>query len=122
MVKMRDKPCEKCGWKYPSYHLCLSLPETEMRRVGDLKPARVRKATGKTSESDDQVSNVRLRDAQFKERNKRIVQLYTVEQMSMREIAKELLLDDSTVMNILHAAKDRGEITIRKTARRTVAR
>lgn len=121
MVKMRANPCEKCGWKYPGSHICVNLSEPMMKQVGPTATKRVRKKA-ESDDSEGGVSNMRLRDAQFRERNKQIVKLYAVEQKTMRDIAKQLLIDDSTVMNVLHAAKERGEITIRKTARRAVSK
>lgn len=121
MVKMRAEPCGKCGWKYEGFHVCVNLSEPDMKKVGPTKVTRARKKSESNS-SEDRLSAARLKDHQFKERNKEIVRLYVVEQKTMREIAKEMLLDDATVMNILHQAKDRGEITIRRTARRTGVR
>lgn len=117
LTAIRNEPCGRCGWKYPGYHLCLNLSEPMMQKVGPTVTKRVRKKA-ESSSTEDRESNARLRDVHFKERNKKIVRLYAVEKMSMGEIAKELLIDDSTVMNVLHTAKDRGEITIRKTVRR----
>lgn len=118
MVSSSKAPCDRCGWKWGGSHVCVNLSEPDMKKVGPTTTARVRKK----AESDDRTSNQHLRDAQFKERNKNIIRLYSVEQKSMREIAKAMDLPDTTVMNVLHAAKERGEISIRKTARRTTIR
>ena len=135
MVKPAKQPCERCGWKWPNFHICLNLPKEVMERVED---GRVRDSNGRIKHPDkpragSPMDKAKRAESQARaqrnngdphrvERNKKILECYVKDQMPMQTIARELMLDVKTVMNVLHAAKDRGEITIRKTARRTSTR
>lgn len=139
-IRYRDKPCQACGWKFQGFHICLDLPQDVMERVEDGRKApSVRSSTdsseppalkgraatltdGHRTAIANGVRNKHARDPKRVERNKEIIRLYQDEDFSMREIAEKLKVDQKTVMNVLHSARERGDVVIRRAARRTGVR
>lgn len=139
-VKLRKGgPCQgtACGWKFEGFHICLDQSLVLMTRIEDgryytsqdsmregKRPAAGSTGPGRNNpEARVRISNsLRERsdsDPKKLERNKEIVRLYNDEEMSMREISERMRLNHQTVMNVLHRAVDRGDVIIRKAARRT---
>ena len=132
MVQYRDKPCDKCGWRFKTTHICLDLPDAIMERIEDGRERDVngqvkstKKAIARTDEHKEGISDGLRRaaasDPRRIERNKEILKLYDEEEWSMADIATSLRCEKRTVMTVLQQAEDRGDITIRRRARRTGA-
>lgn len=128
-IKYRETPCQgtACGWPYAGFHICLNQSIDLMTRIEDgrayrravirvsektTKPKKAKKAT--------RVKEPRAGDPKRVERNSNIIRLYQQERKTMREIAVELDLPQSTIMNVLHNAADRGVVNIRRAVRRSV--
>jgi predicted DNA-binding protein (UPF0251 family) len=132
-------PCQgtACGWKYEGFHICLNQPFVLMTRIEDgrnyVDQETVRESKGPVTgttrrgrnnpEARRRIANsLRERsanDPQKQERNQEIIRLYNEEEMSMREIGERMHVSAPTVMNVLHQAAGRGDVIIRKAARRT---
>lgn len=131
-------PCQgtACGWKYEGFHICLNQSMVLMTRIEDGRyyPSQESMREGKrpntgqfvgrnNPEARTRISNsLRQRaenDPDRQDRNKEIIRLYTQETLSMREIGDRMGLQHQTVMNVLHRAADKGDVVIRKAARRT---
>lgn len=94
MVAMRDKPCEKCGWKLVGFHICA----IDLRTKEGIKAA--------TTPNYGPL-------AKRTERDEEIVRLYDEELLSMNETARRLGLDFRTVRSVLRRAAAANKIEIR---------
>lgn len=130
-------PGTACGWKYEGFHICLDQSMVLMTRIEDgryyksqdsmregKRPSTGQFGRGRNNpEARAQISNsLRQRaenDPQRQDRNKEIIRLYSEEKMSMREIGESMGLQHQSVMNVLHRAAAKGDVVIRKAARRT---
>lgn len=109
-IQEKSKSCGDCGWKYPGFHICLGLPPEIMERVEE----------GRKKEAPARVKSVPVENrTKFADRNREIIRLYDEEDFTMREVAEKLKIDQRTVMNILHNARDKGDVVIRRAVRRT---
>ena len=55
-MKIADKPCVKCGWKFKTFHICLDASKEDLERVED---GRTRDSNGKI---DKKVVREQLKD------------------------------------------------------------
>ena len=136
MVGILDQPCQRCGWKYPGFHICafdFSTVEGVMEAT-KVEPAKVTKSGkrkppslahqsvgGSVTHKERIAAGVRAayaRDPKRVERNKEIIRLYEDEEFSMRAISEKVGADFRTVANVLHTASDRGEIVLRRSTPR----
>lgn len=128
-IKYRDVPCQgtACNWPYEGFHICLNQPLHLMTRVEDGRSYRAanaavaKKAVATPKKKSTRVPrDLKAGDPKRIERNSKIVRLYASNNLTMREIAIEMDLDQTTVMNVLHNAADRGDVIIRRAVRRSV--
>jgi DNA-binding CsgD family transcriptional regulator len=121
MPKLRDQPCERCGWIYPGFHVCIDMSDPTVSDVVLTDKERKPRASRANPLSDrgQKLREHYARDPRRIERNKQIVELYNDHEMTMREIGAKLSVDPTTVRNVLHQAADKGDVIIRKAARRT---
>jgi hypothetical protein len=113
-MKLRDVPCERCGWKYEGFHVCVDLSAPVDPKVLAKHTQRYKHS----SEMRDRLSNAAsIRWARHREdmaeRDSRVVERYKEDNASMRDLAGEFGIDFQTVRNILHRAAARGECEIR---------
>ena len=105
--------CKQCGWKYPTFHICLDLS----------KPSEAEKRAKKQYASQPQNSLQALaagRDKRWakyreemKERDKRLVQAYREENKGLKQLADEFDIAYQTARGIVHRAVARGEVILR---------
>ncbi len=114
MSLVAEMPCQECGWKFKTFHICLGLPHHIMKRVedGGKRPRSVINTDTKSGPKPK-------RDPYKTERNLEIIRLYSDEDMTIREISASMKLDQKTIMTVLHRAADRGDVVIRRAIRRT---
>lgn len=124
-IKYRETPCPgtACNWPYAGFHICLNQSLELMTRVEDGRPRRIRQATTHAVDKPQRVVGTMRQqqsaDPKRVERNAEILRLYKHEGKTMREIAQQMDLNDSTVMHILHTAADKGDVVIRRAVRRS---
>lgn len=130
MVNLLTKPCTRCDWRYPSFHICLDLPKKIMQQVEDgyerdtngemivdeFKPKKSKAKNPNISHRQAISDGVRAKwtnDPKRIARDVEIVRLYEEEQLTIRDVAKALTLADKTVMSALHRAAANGDVVIR---------
>jgi predicted Rossmann fold nucleotide-binding protein DprA/Smf involved in DNA uptake len=134
LVAYAKTRCGRCGWRYPSFHICLDLPLEVMRRVEDVaQPKRQRARAHKRDPrsdayrgTDEWRSNISAglqeyhnqRRAANRERDREIVKRYSEDQRTVRELATEFGISFQTILSVLHTAQDDGVLVIRPAARR----
>lgn len=130
MVKYADKSCERCGWKFATFHICLDLPLHVMRRVEDAQVKRVRRSPRRDPRSDAyrgtdewraNLSAARQeyeqrRRAANRDRDDAICRRYSEDDRTIRELAVEFHISYPTVVGILHRARDEGDLVMRPAA------
>ena len=139
MVNLLNHACPKCDWRFKGFHICLDLPKKIMQQVEDgyerdsngemivdegPKPRKSRAKDVHISHRDAISAGVKAaheNNPKRKARDLEIVRLYDKEQLSIREVSKQMNLAEKTVMSALHRAQERREVTIRPAVRRTKA-
>jgi len=133
---MLDVPCDKCGHRYPGFHICVldfSTPEgikrakfvesTELGAKSKLnRPGRKRSNRQHQpdfgSEQDranraESVRQARAREAGRAERDAEILKLYDEQQCSINAICSIMNLSQKTVSRVVREAADAGTIVYR---------
>lgn len=137
MVKMLDTPCERCGHRFPGFHICVldfSTPEGRLRATfvestelgapsplndPELKTRKKKRNQPAFGSAEDRanraegVRQARAREAGRAERDEKIIAYYDDEEISMNGIAKIMGIDYRTVSKVLKAAAEAGKIQIR---------
>lgn len=125
--------CQRCGWRFRTFHICLDLPLHIMRRVEEVAPKRKR---SKPTPERDPNQSIRgseewrtkisqSRKAHFdrlrevnRERDEMIIERYSEDEHSMSEIAEEFRLPLSSISYILHRAAEEGDVILRQCTQR----
>lgn len=113
---MRDDPCEKCGWKFLGFHVCVDKSIPLDPKIA--KKYGLGRKTGPLSFAQEEAlaaaRNARWERhyAENAERNQKIVDRYK-EQVGYRELAAEFGLSYQTVSSIIHRAAKVGDVEIR---------
>lgn len=103
----RDKPCERCGWRYVGFHVCFdaskpcpgegSLDPTSKKVIKKTAPKRVNVSKTLTERWE-------AHRAQFRERDAAIVSGYE-EGFALRELADQFGISHSTVIKAIRRAE-----------------
>lgn len=136
-MKILDKPCPDCGWRYPGFHICLGLPQKLMQQVEDgydrdtngemIAEVKVRTTRAKNPNVShrqaisDGVRAKHANDPKRIARDKEIERLYDREELSIRDVSEKMVLSQKTVMSALHRAQDAGRLVVRAAIRRNRA-
>lgn len=114
-MNYRETPCERCGWKFKGFHVCvdLSVPvDPKVQKKHNDSYAHLRTPAWRKHTSTIATERwERYRQDNF-ERDKRIVEFYA-EGMSIRQLALEFKLATQTVRNCILRAQARGEVKMR---------
>lgn len=97
------KSCERCGWKFPGFHVCVDLSEPHSFE-GQISPPVKRSESTVNRYSADRVLNA--------ERDSKIVINY-IHGHSSSAIAEKFSIPTHTVLRILHRAEAEGFLTLR---------
>jgi DNA-binding NarL/FixJ family response regulator len=114
-VRLRDTPCETCGWKYPGFHICVDLSKPVENRIQNKHNAMQRQTVSSEQKkrlADGLTERWRKHRMDTRDRDRKIVEAYK-SGMGMNAISREFGPAYQTVRLILHRAADRGEITVR---------
>lgn len=110
-------PCARCGWEWEGFHICFDASKkvegeyTKQQNRSGYVDGKRNKSWNKSLSDAANAHWARVRE-QNKERDERIVARYR-EGLSYKALMKEFKLSNSTVINIMHAARNRGEVIIR---------
>jgi DNA-binding CsgD family transcriptional regulator len=116
-VKLRDNPCERCGWKFPGFHVCvdLSTPEPATKATHpDMTPSQLE------SLNQARLSRWERHRLATADRDKKIVEMYK-DGKTLKEISEEIELAYPSVNKIVTRAAERGEVRKRKRWERRTA-
>ena len=127
MVAYLDEPCPKCNWRMPGFHVCIDKNDPANRKIVVEKKDR-HKHTGEKDllgreERRSRISDGMSRywetvDAGNRKRDDKIVALYSKDELTIRQIADLVRINQRAVMRVLHRARDAGEIKMRGKHRR----
>lgn len=122
-MKMLDKPCARCGWKYPGDHVCIDMSTPELRRAAQRvvveRVYKKRVYTAPKSEAQLEQARSNLSEhwaairAENAPRDAKLVDRYNEGGIGQKQLSREFGIAQSTVGNILRRAQDRGETIIR---------
>lgn len=114
-MKLRDQPCERCGWRYPGFHVCVDLSKPIdpriMKKHTD-RYAAVRTAEHRRKLSEGAYERWERHREEMAPRDAKIVAAYK-DGMTYRELAIEFHLAQQTIMGIIHRAAENGEVQVR---------
>lgn len=122
MVKKRDTPCPKDGWPYPGFHICLDLSNPIYRKVedgllrdseGQIVPQRAPQTATHREKIGFALRQKAALDPKRIERNKRIIELYNDERLSIKRISEKLEISTGTVRNVLKVAASQDLVILR---------
>lgn len=122
-MKLREQPCERCGWKFPGFHVCVDLsqpvaPDVLKKHI----PDRPRRNPGMTKIVRTEEHLQHLADGrnhrwerhweETRERDVELVRRY-MDGLGFRPLAIEYGISYQTARAIVKRAVARGEATIR---------
>lgn len=125
MVKYVGR-CDRCGWRY-GFHICLDLPEHIMKRVEAVSKPKQRRAQRRDPRSDAYRGSDEWRAnisagmqnyaaqcrAENTERDANIVRGYVEDEHTIVELAAIFNVSYPTIADVLHRARDAGELDMR---------
>ena len=111
-MRLREKPCETCGWKYPGFHVCvdLSKPSEAEQRIRQRKGAQTEDHLQRLQ--DGRAERWQQYHQENSARYDAMAEMYK-KGRSMRDIAKEFNTSHQTINRILREKEAQGLLTIR---------
>lgn len=107
----RDKPCERCGWRYLGFHVCFDASKP-CPGEGILNPVKNKK-TRAAKASETMTARWEEHREHFRERDAEIVVEYK-DGMGLRDIAEKHKMSHTTVIKVIRRAEaDSGETIMR---------
>lgn len=119
-MKLREKPCERCGWKFPGFHICvdLSAPCAQENQLHPPRPKATRSYPNGLSEAhvtalnEGRTQRWLKHRAKHSERDAQIVQRYK-DGLSFPALAKEFDIAYQTARGVIHRAAEEGLVVVR---------
>lgn len=112
---MKAPLCERCGWRYGGFHICvdLSTPEPKLLekvdgRVGPMSE------TQKRNISNAQQARLVVLAAKNRPRNEKIILRYRDQKIGTKQLSEEFELSRTSIVKILRQAEGEGRLTIRR--------
>lgn len=114
-MNYRDTPCERCGWKFPGFHVCVdtSTPVDPQIQMKHNKGAGMISAAHLERLQLGRESRWHRHREETMERDKNIVERYKEGDISLKELSRDTGLAFQTVRNIVQRAVERGEVEMR---------
>ena len=108
----RDKPCERCGWRYVGFHICFDASKP-CPGEGALVPASKKAKKKRGNSSEVQTERWAAFREQHRERDDQIVSGYQ-EGLGLRDLAFKYNISHTTVIKVIKRAEaERGETIMR---------
>lgn len=103
--------CDRCGHRYPGFHICVDLSTPEPKRR-EQKPWTMTDSQreGISQAQRERWERVREENAP---RDQAIIDRYNEGRISYRDLAKEFRISHTTVVKIMRLASDAGFVTLR---------
>lgn len=101
-MELLETPC-KCGWKYPTYHVCPDLSKPCLEEE---------KAAPKSRQREVTAERWRQHRAETADRDAEIVDMYKAGN-TYQHIADELQVAKHTVIRVVKRAAGKGDVVLR---------
>ena len=115
MVKLRDTPCERCGWKYPGFHICVDLSrplDPAIAKKHRPQPSHIRSEALIQMLQDGRAKRWERHREEMAERDAEIVRLYKTG-LGFRVLAAQFGIAYQTARNVIRRAEANGEVVVR---------
>jgi hypothetical protein len=120
---MSDHKCTRCGWKYPSFHVCMDMdnlpPLSKVMRELLYGPPKARRKLGPMTDAHKRAVSEGQRERWAKVRAKnekleqKVVERYKEGGVGINDLRDEFQMGKDRIMRILREAQARGEVTVR---------
>lgn len=116
---MQNTKCGKCGWKFPTFHICvIDLSTPEGRRAATrprVKKSKRKAVAGAFTENSQMSQDERWQRHRedMAPLHREIVEYYKTGTVGVRQVREKFKVGHGTVVKVLREAAERGDLVIR---------